>query len=238
MENGVSLILPSYKEAENLQFMLPKINEALKKLPCPYEILVIDTVEPMDNTKEVCEQYGATYKPRENGNLYGDALRTGIQTAQYSKTAVMDSDGSHNPEDIVRLYEKMEEGYDLCVGSRYMKGGDTDNSFILKLMSYCLNLTFRILFNLNVKDVSNSLRMYDSEKLKAVKIECDNFDLVEEILIKMRYNTRDLRITEIPVYFNKRVKGESKRSLLVFILSYFQTIAKLWKFKTKAIKEK
>lgn len=237
MENGVSLILPAYKEAENLQMILPKIHEAFKKLPCPYEILVVDTVEPMDDTKAVCEANGAVYVVRKNGNLYGDAIRTGIETAKYSRASVMDADGSHNPEDIVRLYEKMNEGYDLCIGSRYMKGGDTDNNFILKLMSYCLNLTFRILFDLNVKDVSNSMRMYDTEKLKSIKIECDNFDLVEEILIKLRYNFRDIKITEIPVYFNKRVKGESKRSLFVFIISYFQTIAKLWKFKTKAHKE-
>lgn len=231
MENGVSLILPAYKEAENLQTILPKIHEAFKKLPCPYEILVVDTVEPMDNTKAVCEANGALYVVRKNGNLYGDAIRTGIETAKYSRTSVMDADGSHNPEDIVRLYEKMDEGYDLCIGSRYMKGGDTDNNFILKLMSYCLNLTFRILFDLNVKDVSNSMRMYDSEKLKSIKIECDNFDLVEEILIKLRYKFRDIKITEIPVCFNKRVKGKSKRCLWAFIISYFQTIIKLWKFK-------
>lgn len=231
MENGVSLILPAYKEAENWQTILPKIHEAFKKLPCPYEILVVDTVEPMDNTKVVCEANGAFYVVRKNGNLYGDAIRTGIETAKYSRTSVMDADGSHNPEDIVRLYEKMDEGYDLCIGSRYMKGGDTDNNFILKLMSYCLNLTFRILFDLNVKDVSNSMRMYDSEKLKSIKIECDNFDLVEEILIKLRYKFRDIKITEIPVCFNKRFKGKSKRCLWVFIISYFQTIIKLWKFK-------
>lgn len=236
LEQGLSLILPAYKEAENLKIILQKIHEVFKKLPCPYEILVVDTVEPMDDTKTVCEANGAVYVVRKNGNSYGDAIRTGIETAKYSRTSVMDADGSHNPDDIVRLYNKMNDGYDLCIGSRYINGGYTDNNFVLKLMSYCLNLTFRILFDLNVKDVSNSMRIYDTKTLKSIKIECDNFDLVEEILIKLKYNFRDIKITEIPVYFNKRVKGESKRSLFVFIISYFKTIIRLWKFKTKADK--
>ncbi len=233
METGISLVLPAYSEAENLKLILPQISVALSNLPCPHEILVIDSIVPLDNTSDICKIYNVNCISRQNGNSYGDAVRTGIKSAKYSKIIIMDSDGSHKPEDIIRLFTKMQEGYDVVIGSRYIKGGNSDNNLILKFMSYCVNWTFRFLFNLNVKDISNSFRLYDSEKLKSINLECNNFDLVEEILIKLCYNYSSLQVVEIPIYFNKRMKGESKRDFLVFVLSYFKTLIKLWKFKSK-----
>ena len=148
MENGISIILPSYNEAENLKLLLPGINNVIKKMSCPYELLVIDTLSSTDNTREVCEINSAAYIPRVGGNTYGDAIRTGIDAAKYSKIVIMDSDGSHNPDDIPRLYEKFEQGFDVVIGSRYVSGGKTDNNWLLKLMSLCVNLVFIIIFNL------------------------------------------------------------------------------------------
>ena len=84
-------------------------------------------------------------------------------------------------------------------------------------------------FNLKVKDVSDSYRVYRTRLLRKMSFECDNFDIVEEILIKLRdrYPRREIR--EIPVYFNKRAYGESKRDLGKFILSYLATIRRLKK---------
>lgn len=228
----ISIVLPAYQEAECLKSILPRLHEVLKTKDLEYEILVIDTVTPMDETEKVCEENNVRYIPRENGNLYGDAIRTGFQKGQGSFLVVMDADGSHNPEDILRFYEAMKDGkYNLIIGSRYCKGGYTDNNFILQFMSYVLNFTYRLLFGLKVKDVSDSFRMYRMEDLRKINLECDNFDIVEEILIKLYFQIDNFSVKEIPISFNKRAAGESKRDLVKFILSYLKTIKKLMKIK-------
>ena len=236
-EIRLSVMMPCYREAENLAVILPKIARVLRGLEIPSEILVVDTMAPMDETPGVCGRLqeenlcALRYIPRRGGNNYGDAIRTGFSDAKGKYLIVMDADGSHDPKDIARLYREMESAPNciVVIGSRYMKGGDTDNGFILKLMSRTLNVFYRVLFNLKVKDVSDSYRVYRTRLLRKMSFECDNFDIVEEILIKLRdrYPRREIR--EIPVYFNKRAYGESKRDLGKFILSYLATIRRLKK---------
>lgn len=228
----LSIVLPAYKEADNLRKILPKINEEVSKLNIDYEILVIDTIEKMDDALEVCELNTATHITREGGNFYGDAIRTGIKKAKGKYLLIMDADGSHEPKSIIDIYRKItNENLDIVVGSRYCKGGKTDNNFILKMMSWSLNLTYKIIFSLKVNDCSNSFRMYDSSKLKMLNLECTNFDIVEEILIKLQLRYPNIKIGEVPVHFKKRDEGVSKRDLVKFIFSYISTIKKLLKIK-------
>ncbi len=226
---NISVVLPAYKEADNLKKLLPKIRSVLEEICENWEILVVDAMEPTgDNTEEVCLSAGATYLPRRGGNLYGDAIRTGFKDAKYEYIVVLDADCSHHPEDIKRMLNTIEyENADLIIGSRYMKGGYTDNPWILRFMSYVLNVTYRVMFHLKVKDVSDSYRLYRAEKVKAIHLECDNFDIVEEILIMLRIKFPKIKIIEIPVSFEKRDQGTSKRDLKKFILSYLTTMRKL-----------
>lgn len=226
----VSILLPSYQEADNLRAIIPQIEEALKDIS--HEIVVVDTLEPMDKTAEVCRDYQVRYVNRKGGNLYGDAIRTGFQEVKGKYTVVMDADGSHSPADIPRFYHEMETGkYDLIIGSRYCKGGKTDNSLLLIAMSKILNITYRIVFSLPIKDVSDSFRMYRSEQIKSLSLACNNFDIVEEILIRLRLTKKNFSISEVPVIFHKRAAGKSKRSLIKFIFSYLQTMKRLMKIK-------
>ena len=226
---NISVVLPAYKEADNLKKLLPKIRSVLEEICENWEILVVDAMEPTgDNTKDVCLSTGATYLPRRGGNLYGDAIRTGFKDAQYEYIVALDADCSHHPEDIKRMLNTIQdEDADLIIGSRYMKGGYTDNPWILRFMSYVLNVTYRVMFHLKVKDVSDSYRLYKADKVKAIHLECDNFDIVEEILIMLRIKFPKIKIIEIPVSFEKRDQGTSKRDLKKFILSYLTTMRKL-----------
>ena len=230
MKQGVSILIPAYREAENLRSLLPAVHAALSGLTVPYEILVLDTVTPMDNTPEICSLENASWVQRENGNSYGDAIATGIRRAQYDKTVVMDADGSHNPTDIVRMYDTMQqESLDLVIGSRYIHGGNSHNGPVLKLMSLTVNLIFRTVFQIQAKDVSNSFRLYNSEKLKKLTLDCRNFDVVEEILIKLRRRNKDFQMKEIPIFFACRKAGKSKRNLFIFACSYLKTIWRLYR---------
>lgn len=233
MKKGISVVLPAYKEAKNLRKLLPRIHSVLEKAGLPYEVLIVDTMQPMDDTNIVCKENDAVYVQRIGGNFYGDAIRTGFKMAKYEFTVVMDSDGSHDPNDIVRFLSEIGSN-DIVIGSRYIKGGVTDNNFILRFMSYVLNCSYRIVFGINAKDVSDSYRMYHTEQIQTLLLECSNFDIVEEILIKLNLSKKEFAIKEIPIQFNKREFGESKRDLKKFILSYIRTMKKLYDIKLNA----
>lgn len=222
----LSVVLPAYQEEENLRILLPRLHDTLQAMKLAYEILVIDTQEPMDLTQEVCAQFRVGYVPRRGGNRYGDAVRTGIEEARGQYVLFMDADGSHTPEFIPKLFEFAEQN-EVVIASRYVDKGHTENSFILVLMSRVLNLTYSIVLNLPCKDVSNSFKIYRAGQLKPLKLLCNNFDIVEEILFKIHRTDPGIHIKEVPYIFKKRMFGETKRNLFVFILTYVYTMIKL-----------
>lgn len=226
---GISVVLLAYQEEENLKMLLPQIIENVKKTGEPYEILVVDTAEPTDHTKDVCKYYGAKYINQEWPS-FGGAFRTGIKYAAMDKFLILDSDGSHPPEKIPEIYQKfVTGGYDVVIGSRYVEGGVTDDAKSSVVMSAILNTAFRICLGLKAKDLSTDYRMYHTAALKKVKLTCVNYDVLEEVLLKLKLNKPKGQFTigEVPITFHKRVYGESKRRLLPFIMSYIKTLVKL-----------
>src|SRR3989338_695888 len=151
-----SIILPAYLEEENLRLLLPRLGETLRHIQEASEVIVVDTAKPLDGTKEVCAQYGARHVIRRPSDSFGDAMRTGIREARGQWLIFMDADGSHAPEFIPRLIEHSGDN-DIVIASRYIEGGFTENAWIMAFMSRVLNLTYSIVLNLNVKDVSNNL---------------------------------------------------------------------------------
>ncbi|GFE58134.1 glycosyltransferase [Geobacter sp. AOG1] len=228
MANNITLsvVLPSYLEEENLRLILPRLHDVLEKLTDAYEILVVDTMTPLDNTVDVCLQNSVRYINREGGNSFGDAVRTGIAQARGKYLLFMDADGSHPPEFIPNLYRHVGD-HDVVIASRYVKGGYTENPWVLVYMSRVLNLIYSVVLNLKCKDVSNSFKIYRGELLRPLKLYCDNFDIVEELLYKLSKQNKGISIREVPFSFKKRMFGKTKRSLFVFIVSYLFTLLKL-----------
>lgn len=223
---ALSVILPAYLEEENLRVLLPRLHAVLAKLAIPAEILVVDTNPPLDKTAEVCREHGAIHVPREGGDRYGDAIRTGIRSARAARILFMDADGSHTPEFIPELWRNAKDT-DVVIASRYVPGGYTENRASLVLMSRVLNITYSVVLGLNCKDVSNSFKIYRAEHLKPLRLKCNNFDVVEEILFKIRRRNPGLVIREIPFSFKKRMFGTTKRNLFLFMLTYVYTMIRL-----------
>lgn len=226
MSCQLTVVLPSYLEEENLRLLLPRIKEHCGQLTPDFEILVVDTLTPMDGTAEVCRNVGVTYLNREGGNSYGDAVRTGISHSKGERVIFMDADGSHPPSVLDELYKSKDEA-NIVIASRYVEGGFTENSKILVLMSLIVNIGYRLVLGLKCKDVSNSFKMYPGNSLRSLKLTCNNFDVVEEILFKMVRSNPSFKIKEIPFSFKKRMFGETKRNLFVFIFTYVITLFKL-----------
>ncbi len=227
----------AYKEAENLNILLPKIKMEIEKCETDYEIVVIDSTEPLDNTAEVCEKWGARYINQEEPS-FGGAFRTGIKYANKEKFLIMDADGSHPTDRIPAIYHKfVEENCDVVIGSRYVEGGVTNDVFTSQVMSHILNFCYRIVLGIDAKDISTDYRMYRTADLKKVKLECWNFDVVEEVLLKLKLNKSecDLKVREVPIIFQKRMFGESKRQLVKFIISFIKTLFMLMGMRLKRV---
>lgn len=231
----LSVVLLAYKEEENLRVMIPRIREQLKGLTEDYEIIVVDTKEPLDNSKEVCEENGAVYVNQVDPG-FGGAYKKGIETAKGDSLLYLDSDGSHDPCHIPDIYHKFSEGYDVVIGSRYTKGGKTNDATSSKIMSHILNFAFRIVLGIKAMDLSTNFRMYRGDIVRQVELKSTNYDVLEEILLlmKIKAGKKDFRIAEVPITFNKRIFGESKRRLLPFIISYIKTMFKLLAIRIKS----
>jgi len=228
----LSIVLPAYEEGENLERLLPKLKEVASRVAGTHEILVVDTETPHDATPDVCARHGARYVPREGGAMYGNAVGTGIARSTGRHVLFMDADGSHNPDFIPELWKWRGE-YDLVIASRYAPGGKTENPWILILLSQVVNVVFRLVLGLRCLDVSNSFRLYRGEDLRKLRLECQHFDIVEEILVKLVYSRDGFRIKETPSTFEKRKAGKTKRQLVTFALGYLGTLRRLVVLKRK-----
>jgi dolichol-phosphate mannosyltransferase len=251
----LSVIIPSYQEEENLKVILPQLNISLKQVlselnklhsknSLQYEIIVVDTFTAMDRTKQICLENSVTYCKRNPNNEYGSAIKTGIGQAKGEKILFMDADGSHSPHFIGEMLKESLKGTsDIIMASRYVEGGKTNNPLPLIVMSRIVNWGYSLILGLPYKDISNSLKLYNAQDLKnlcdetdtklKLKLKSKNFDIIEEIIFKIFKNYqkegKKLRVKEIPFTFEKRLFGETKRNLFVFIFSYFVTLLKLRK---------
>jgi len=229
-------MIPAYLEAESLRDLLPQVKAAAAALTSSFEVLIVDTQEPKDNTAEICALNGVRHIHRSGGNQYGDAIRTGIAHARGRFLLCMDADGSHSPTYFPSMWAKRDT-WDITIGSRYVQGGQTENPTVLIWMSYAVNLVFRLAFSIRAKDVTNSFRLYNTVILKPIKLDSNDFDILEELLIKAVTHRPPARIGEVPVTFERRKAGESKRKLTQFALGYLKTLQKLRRFQREAKKQ-
>jgi dolichol-phosphate mannosyltransferase len=233
LKNGISMVLLSYEEEENLRVLLPQIKEKLDECGEPYEIIVVDSMEPLDNTREVCKENGTLYVNQE-GTGFGNAFRTAIRFAQHQKFFIMDSDGSHNPKYIPDIYHIFtSEHADVAIGSRYAEGGVSNDAIISQIISRFLNKVYGIVLGIPAKDLTTDFRLYHTCRLKEVEPELTNkhFDIVVEVLLKLKIKKstmgKKIKVVETPITFDERMFGDSKRLLFAFFIAYTTSIIRL-----------
>jgi dolichol-phosphate mannosyltransferase len=230
----LSVVLPAYREADSLRIVLPKLVPVVVAASGSSEIIVSDAMEPLDDTEAVCAENGVVHIRRSGGNSYGDAVRSGIQRSRGRFVLFMDADGSHNPLIIPELWRNRGKA-EIIIGSRYVKGGATENPMVLILMSRVLNYAYQLAFRLPVSDVSNSLRLYHGDQLRSLNLVSSNFDIVEEILIRLVAGHTHSTVLEVPMIFEQRKAGQSKRNLPTFMLSYLSSMRKMQRFRKEEI---
>ena len=219
----VSAVILTLNEAGNIGGLLNELKSELSRLVPSYELIVVDAGSS-DSTVSEAEAEGALcFQQRRPG--FGGALREGITRARGKYVLTLDADWSHPPEVVPSLWAERENA-DIIVASRYVKGGDSDASLWRTGLSILLNRFFsRVLF-LPCRDISSGFRLYRRSILTPDLYRAENFDILEEILVRAITEGRNLR--EVPLQYRKRAEGISHASCLKFAKSFLPTLFRMW----------
>ena len=216
------VIIPTYNEIENISRMI----DTVLSLDGGFDMLIIDDGSP-DGTADVVKRRQSECAERlhliqRQGKLgLGTAYLTGFRWAlehDYDYIFEMDCDFSHNPDDLLRLYERAREGYDVVVGSRYVRGVNVVNWPMSRLlMSYCASKYVRIITRMPVCDATAGFVCYSRRALQ--RIDLDGVKMKGYgFQIEMKYSAwrLGLRLSEVSIIFVDRVEGTSKMSSGIF----------------------
>jgi len=222
-KHDLTIIIPSLNESDNLKKLIPEIKSEIGK-KFTYEIFIIDGIIKDNKTFEISKKNSIKYLNIIKNNDYGNAVRLGIKKSTGKYVLFMDGDYSHNPKFILKLYEN--KLYDVVIASRYVLGGKTDNGLLSETLSRFLNKFYNVILNLDLEDVSNSFKLYNTKMIKKLHLTCNHFDIIEEIIFKLRKNNDKIKFLEIPYHFKQRKYGKSKRNFFI-IIAYLFSILKL-----------
>ncbi|NPA62370.1 MAG: glycosyltransferase family 2 protein [Methanococci archaeon] len=222
----VSIVIPTYNERENIGKLISTLKSILENLN--YEIIVVDDNSP-DKTYEVVENLAKKDKNiklirRIGKKGLASAVVDGFKKAEGNILVVMDADFQHPPELIPKMVEEIKNGYDIVIGSRYVKGGKIEDwSFLRKIISLGAIFLARILFpKIKVKDCVSGFFALKREVIEEKELNPLGFKILLEILVKGNYKT----VKEIPFTFKGRIKGKSNLSKKI-IFEYVVHIVKL-----------
>lgn len=216
------VIIPTYNEIENIEKMI----HTVFSLPREFELLIVDDGSP-DGTaakvKEMQKPYaGKLHIEERKGKLgLGTAYIHGFKWAlarNYDYIFEMDCDFSHNPTDLVRLLKACENGADVAVGSRYVKGGNVSNWDMKRiLLSYFASVYVRMILWIPVKDTTAGFKCYKRKVLESIELDHIKFmGYAFQIEMKYRAVKKGFKIVEVPIMFTDRVLGVSKMSTKIF----------------------
>ncbi len=210
------IIIPTYNEAPNIKKLIDEIFSTVAEV----KILIIDDNSP-DGTGEIAKGIAqkdsrVIYIGREHKAGLGSAYREGFKYAikeSYKFIITMDADFSHSPKAIPNFFSAIKNA-DLVLGSRYIKGGKTENwPLKRKILSKGGNLFAKILLSLPTNDSSTGFRCIRTDCLKKLGIDSLKGEgYVFHIETTYKFFKANFRIVEIPITFTERTQGKSKIS--------------------------
>lgn len=217
------VIIPTYNEKENIE----AITRAVFNLPKEFDILVIDDGSP-DGTASIVKKLQTEFPDRLHlveraGKLgLGTAYIAGFKWAlgrSYEYVYEMDADFSHNPKDLLRLYDAcVNQGADLAVGSRYCSGVNVVNWPMGRvLMSYFASRYVRFITGMKVHDSTAGFVCYRRAVLETIDLDNIRFKGYA-FQVEMKYTAHCLKfnIKEVSIIFVNRMLGTSKMSSGIF----------------------
>lgn len=212
------VIIPTYNEKENIEKIIRKV----MSLDGGFHIKIVDDGSP-DGTATIVKQLQQEFperlfiSERKGKQGLGTAYIFGFKWALangYEYIFEMDADFSHNPDDLLRLYDACKNGADMSIGSRYVKGGSVKNWPLNRIfISYGASVYTRLITWMPVKDCTAGFVCYKKEVLEKIPLDEVRF-VGYAFQIEMKYRTwkRGFKLKEVPITFIDRKEGVSKMS--------------------------
>jgi dolichol-phosphate mannosyltransferase len=218
------VIIPTYNEKENIEAIIT----AVMNLPLDFHVLIIDDGSP-DGTAAIVKDLmsnkyaGKLHIIEREGKLgLGTAYITGFKWAikhKYDYIFEMDADFSHNPDDLLKLYNACSsEGADVAIGSRYVSGVNVVNWPMGRvLMSYFASKYVRMVLGVKIHDTTAGFKCYRRQVLETIELDKIRFKgYAFQIEMKFTAYKCGFKIQEVPIIFINRVLGTSKMSGGIF----------------------
>jgi glycosyltransferase involved in cell wall biosynthesis len=204
----LSVVIPVFNEAQTIGDVIFRLKTILRRQVFGYEIIVVDDGST-DKSAEIAKTQGAKVLSLKIHAGKGYAMRMGFSKARGEIIATMDSDGSHNPEELTRLLAPIMEGQaDLVIGSRLFlrkpPSGRAFNESGIRLF----NILIKALTGIDVSDSQSGYRLLTSKVLKSLSLKSVEYEIESEMLVKAA--RKNFRIKEMPVTYLQRTYGKSR----------------------------
>jgi len=209
----VTVVIPTYNERENLPHIVAAVTHQ------GYRLLVVDDSSP-DGTGDLADRLAADearmsvlHRRRKEG--LGPAYAAGFDRALGDGAEIiieMDADFSHDPADLPRLIDAIDQGADLAIGSRYVPGGSTpDWPLGRRLISKSGNLYARLMLGIPIRDATAGFRAFRAGALQTLPYrEARASGYAFQVEMAMRADQSGLKVVEVPISFRDRTRGTSK----------------------------
>jgi len=208
-EFSVSVVIPVFNEELTIGDIVARTRSTLEQFKLPYEVLVIDDGS-VDRSAEIA-QTSEAHVLREAHQGKGHALRLGFERAKGDVIVTLDSDGSHQPEEIPLILRcMMENKVDFVIGSRFF---DTDvNNAKIPNVNRIGNRMFsdliRLFTGVKISDSQSGFRAIRSSVIKKMRLNSRGYEVESEMLVKAL--KMGVRVAEIPISFEQRTVGKSR----------------------------
>lgn len=221
----LSVVIPAHNEEGSVEATVRTLHEELRKENIAHELVVVND-HSKDGTGAILQRLSEEVPElrvlnNEGPGGFGYAVRWGLERFTGDRVAVMMADLSDSPQDLVRFYRKMDEGYDCVFGSRWIKGGEViDYPGPKKWMNRLANTIVRLTFRLKYNDCTNAFKLYSRETMEGLKpFLSPHFNLTLELPLKAI--VRGYSYAVLPNSWRNRKTGESKLKIKEMGSRYF-----------------
>ena len=222
------IIIPTYNEEVSIGILLKKLVNLRKNISVhEFDILIVDDNSP-DKTINIVKSFDTTWiylEVRSSKKGLADAYKFGFNWASnnaYDYVIEMDADGSHQVEDLCKIFE-VDQKYDLVIGSRWISGGAIENwSFLRKIISKYGNLYEKFALGINIKDSTSGFRRLKISTLPSLNLDnilSRGYGFQIEVAARFFYKNYD--VIEVPITFIDREFGKSKMTATIALEAFY-----------------